>query len=202
MAMTPLLLALVSVAAADPTLPDLVLLDLPDPERSAFLVQVSEGQAVVVAPASTLAQQHALKLAWAGTDQVALKLKPGVPKASSPSCAPGDESLGSRKVPQRLAKSALELAPGDPEPLEHVWVVSRSADGSRVHSATVDRVQGGTLTYVLQQPVPLVASVGAPVVDVLGRVVGVHLGAETGPDGRTVGTACGQAATRAVLGNP
>ncbi len=201
--MSPLLLALLNVAAADPALPDPVLLDLPgETARSAFLVLVGEGEPALVAPASTLAQQSPLKLAWVDTDKVVLRLKPGVPTASSPSCAPGGETLGSRRAPQRLAKSALELAPGDPEPLEHVWVVSRSADGSRVHPATVERVEGDILTYVLQQPVPLVAGTGTPVVDVLGRVVGIHMATETLPSGRTLGRACGQAATRAVLGNP
>ena len=203
MVMSSLLLALLNAAAADPVLPEPVLLDLPgDPARSAFLVLLAEGQPALVAPESTLTREDPLRLSWADTEKVVLKLKPGVPDASSPSCAPAGEPLGSRRAPPRLAKSALEVAPGDPDPLEHVWLISRSEDGRRVHPATVERIDGGTLTYVLQKPVPLIASPGAPVVDVLGRVVGVHLRTETLPSGRTVGHACGQAATRAALGNP
>jgi hypothetical protein len=83
--------------------------------------------------------------------------------------------------------------------MEHVWLISRSVSGSRVHPATVDRLEDGSLYYVLQKPVPLIAATGAPVVDVLGRVVGVHDTVTITPDGRSVGRACTLAATRTAL---
>ncbi len=199
--MNALLWFLLHPAVADPTLPDLVLLGLPNsPDRSAFLVLVSEDALPrILAPADQLTTQKTQRLTWALTEASAFKLRAGTPESSAPGCAPGGTELGSRSVPQRLSKSALELAPAEPQPLEHVWLVSRSKDGTLVHPATVDRVDEGVLHYVLLQPVSLVASTGGPVVDVLGRVVGVHNGIQETEDGRTLGRACSLVATRAAL---
>lgn len=195
------LMSLLSVASADPVMPTPLLLETPaTPGHSAFLVSLGpDALPRVVGPVAQLSPTAPLKLSWAGADTVALKLKSGTPDAVSPTCAPGGQALGSRPAPQRLARSALALAPGEPQPLEHVWLVARSADGTLLHPATVDRLDGDVLHYVFQQPIALLDSVGAPVVDVLGRVVGVHHTLVEDGAGGAAGQACSLVGTRAAV---
>ncbi len=193
----------IGAVQADPALPERLLVDLDGaPDHSAFVLLGPDELPRLIAPADALAPSQRATVTWAGETRAAAKLKGGGPDATAATCAPGGEALGSRRLPTRLADHALTLAPQDPAPLEHVWIVSRSEDGRRVHPATVESVDAGALVYVLQQPVPLVREAGAPVVDVLGRVVGVHLGVEVTADGRSLGRACPLAAVFPLVGRP
>jgi len=201
--MNGLILCLIGGAMADPPVPTPLLLIHPSaPDHVAFVVVRDDGSPALLAPAQALSNDATMRLTWTGTNKVGLKLKRGQPDAVATACAPGGQPLGSRRVPQRLDDSSLALAPAEPVPLEHVWVVALGQDGSWLHAATVSHVDGETLRYVFQQPVPLISATGAPVIDVLGRLVGVHDQVEPSLEGRVYGAACTLTATRAALGSP
>ncbi len=198
------LLTCLATAQADPPVDREVLLSREGGgDRSAFVVVLEpEGPAWLVASATDLGAAPPIRFVQSGTDEAVLKLKETGPAQVSEACAPGGDPVATVGVHRRLAKGALELAPSEPSPLEHVWVVAAAADGTWLHPATVERLEGPVLTYVLQQPVPLSAAAGAPVVDVLGRVVGVHDRVQSTEEGRQVGSACTLTSLRSVLQRP
>ncbi len=196
-----LLLPLLAVVQANPPLDrEVVLTREDDPTRSAFILQVDPDRSpLLIASTTALDSASTTHFVRLDTDDQVVKLKGGATPRTSAVCAPGSNPLASVPVGRRLSKEALELASAEPQLLEHVWVVAAGEDGTWLHPATVETVDRAVMTYVMQKPVPLRSAAGAPVVDVLGRVVGVHDSVRAAEDGRIVGAGCSLTGLRTAV---
>ena len=82
-----------------------------------------------------------------------------------------------------------KLASAMPKVGEPVFVVSKTAGPTRVLPGKVGQVTDGFLFYELEGKPELVGSVGGPVLNAVGEVVGIHVGVGQFDDGVVFGSA-------------
>ncbi|MCI0342250.1 MAG: hypothetical protein L0216_14085 [Planctomycetales bacterium] len=140
-------------------------------------------------------------LAEGGPPLLIAAARPMFPMEGAMVCA---MDLAAFPAPEGVKLKLLKLAERTPEPGETVTVLCRAADkpreGAKPRRATVTSVTASQLAYVFEEPLPLQALSGAPVLDSSGDVVGMNLGGRTDEQGKVHGVGNPAAGIRRLLG--